>query len=85
MALIDIPQIQQSEAEAAARNIREIASSLLGHAESALQQIRMLVRGKRAAVAAELGGDATILLTVYTKLKEAVEAGKEISLEGLPE
>ncbi len=40
--------------------------------------------GNGKAIAVELGDDAAALLGVYTKLKEAIEAAKEITVEELP-
>ena len=85
MALVDIPQVQQTPTEAAAKSVREIAASIISHADTGLQQIRNLVRGKRAAVATELGADAAAMLTVYNKLKDAVEAAADTSVEEIPD
>ena len=68
-----------------ANNIRGKIGQIAVVAEKQLHQIRNLVRlHTRAAIAAELGDDAAALLTVYTKLKEAIEAAKEITVEDLP-
>ena len=85
MALVDIPQVQQTEAEAAAVSIRRIVAGVIAHTETGIGQIRDLVRGKRAAVAAELGGDAAAMLTVYNKLKDAVEAAAGVTIEDIPD
>ena len=46
-----------------------------------LNRVRHIVRVRgRAAIAAELGDDAPALLTVFTKLKEAIEAAKDITV-----
>ena len=84
MALTDITEAQQTEAEAAALRIREIVRDMLGMADTGLKRIRMHVRGKRSAVAAELGADAATMLTVYNKLKDAIEAGKSVTIDDLP-
>jgi len=66
--------------------IKERLMSVVWIAEPVLQQVRNLVRGQKAAIVAELGADnATALLAVYTKLKEAVEAGKGVTIEDIPE
>ncbi len=84
MSIVDVPQPKQTEAEKMAIRIRELLSSVIGHTESALHQIRNIVRGNRTEIAAELGDDAAAMLTVYNKLKEAVEVAKEIEVEDLP-
>jgi len=68
-----------------ANRVREMLSSVIGLAEIRLGEIRNLVRTcGRAALAAELGADSQALLTVYTKLKEAIEAAKDTTVEELP-
>ena len=84
MSLTDIPQPNLTDAQERAIRVRELLSNVVGHADSALHQVRNVVRGNRAAIAGELGDDATALLTVYNKLKEAVEMAKEITVEELP-
>ena len=84
MAIVDIPQEAETITDVA-NNIREHLSSVISLAEVRLTQIRNLVRDHgRSAIAAELGDDAADLLTVYTKLKEAIEVAKEITVEDLP-
>ena len=57
----------------------------LNSIEGTLADVRAIVQTHgRAAIAAELGSDAAAMLTVYTKLKEAVEAAKEIEVDDLP-
>ncbi len=85
MTLTDIPQVQRTEAEAAALSIRQITATMISHVDTGIGQIRNLVRGKRAAVAAELGGDAAAMLTVYNKLKDAVEAAADTTIEDIPD
>ena len=84
MALTDLPQVQTT--------ITDVANQVRGHIASAaavaevnLLKIRNLVREHgRSAVAAELGNDATALLTTYAKFKEAIEAAKNVTVEDLP-
>ena len=84
MALTDIPVPQQTEAQRAAALVRQIVKDVLNHAQSALHQVRTTVRGQRSAVATELGDDAAAMLTVYNRLKDAVEAGKAVTVDDLP-
>ncbi len=75
------PQIEVTCAE-----IKERLMMIVGVAEPTLQQVRNMVRGQRSDVIAEMGVDnATALLVVYTKLKEAVEAAKGVTIEEMPE
>ena len=68
-----------------ANDIREKLAQVVGLADIRLTEIRNIVRDKtRAAIAAELGSDAADLLTVYTKLKEAIEIAKDITVDDLP-
>ena len=84
MPLIDVPVVEETIVDKANR-IREKLASVIGIAEIRLQEIHNLVsKYGRANVATELGDDAQAMLTVYTKLKEAVEAAKEITVEDLP-
>ena len=84
MAIVNIPPTAETITDIA-NNIRGHLSSVISLAEVRLTQIRNLVRDNgRAAIATELGDDAAALLTVYTKLKEAIEAAKEITVEDLP-
>ena len=84
MSLTDIPQPNWTDAQERAIRVRELLASTVNHADAALHQIRNVVRGHRAAIATELNGDADALLTAYTKLKEAVEIAKEITVEDIP-
>lgn len=84
MSLIDIPQSNQTDAQQRVTRIRELLSGVIGLADSSLHGIRNIVRGHRAEIITELGDDAIILLTTYAKLKEAIEAAKEITVEELP-
>ncbi len=86
MALTDIPQPQTTTAEAAAVDLRESMAAVLSHAKAALSSVRDLVRKQgRSAIAAELGDDAAAMLTVYNSLRDAVEAGKAVTVDELPE
>ena len=84
MSFIDIPQPNWTDTQLRAIQVRELLSSVIGHADSSLHQIRNVVRGHRAAITAELGDDAAAFLTTYDKLKEAIETAKEIAVEELP-
>ncbi|MCK4850690.1 MAG: hypothetical protein KAT11_05020 [Phycisphaerae bacterium] len=85
MSLIDIPITEETIADKA-NKIREKLASVIGIADIRLHEIRNLVRKYgRTNIAAELGDDAAALLTVYTKLKEAIEAAKEITVQDLPD
>ena len=84
MALIDVPATEITIADKA-NEIREKLSQVVDLAEIRLQEIRSLVRKyKRETIAGELGKDAAVMLKVYTKLKEAIEAAKDIVVEDLP-
>ena len=84
MSLVDIPVSEITVADVA-KQIREYLAQVVSLADVRLLQIRNLVRDHgRSTIAAELGGDAATLLTVYTKLKEAIETAKEITVEDLP-
>jgi len=84
MSLVDI-HIPEETITDKANKIREKLGGVIGIADIRLQEIRYLVRRYgRQAIAAELGDDAQAMLTVYTKLKEAIEAAKEIQVEDLP-
>ena len=84
MSLVDIPAPQITAADVA-KQIREYLAQVVSLADVRLLQIRNLVRDHgRSAIAAELGGDAAALLTVYTKLKEAIEVAKKVTVEDLP-
>lgn len=84
MALTDIPIAPETITDKA-NKIREALANVIGIADVQLHRIRNLVqRYGRANIAAELGDDAQAMLTVYTKLKEAVEMAKETIIEELP-
>ncbi len=84
MPLVDVPQ-REITAGDIANDIRGHLASVISLADVLLLQIRNLVRQYgRSNIAAELGTDAAAMLTVYTKLKEAVEAAKGITVEDLP-
>ena len=68
-----------------ANDIREKLAQVLALADIRLTEIRNIVREHtRAAIAAELGADAADLLAVFNSLKDAVETGKDKSIEVLP-
>lgn len=84
MSLTDVPIVEETITDKA-NKIREMLASVIGIADIRLQDIRNLVsKYGRANIATELGDDAAALLVVYTKLKEAIEAAKEITIEDLP-
>ena len=84
MVLIDVPITEETIADKA-NKIREKLASVIAIADIRLHEIRNLVRKYgRTNIATELGDDAAALLTTYTKLKEAIEAAKEITVEDLP-
>ncbi len=84
MSLTDIPVPTETITDKA-NKIREKLASVVDLAEIRLHEIRTLVRKYgRPAIATELGDDASAMLVVYTKLKEAIEAAKEITVEELP-
>lgn len=84
MALTDIPTPERTITDVT-NNVREKLSQVVNLADVRLQEIRNLVRTHtRAAIADELGSDAAALLIVYTKLREAIEAAKNITVEELP-
>ena len=84
MSLIDVP-VRPETITDKANKIREMLARIIGIADIRLQNIRDLVaKYGRANIAAELGNDAAALLTVYTKLKEAIEAAKGTTVEELP-
>jgi len=57
----------------------------LNSIEGTLADVRAIVQTHgRAAIANELGSDAAAMLTVYARLKEAVEAAKQIEVDDLP-
>ena len=84
MAIVDIPAGTRTVTDVA-YDIRRHLGTVISLAEIRLTQIRNLVRDHgRSAIISDLGSDAAALLAVYTKLKEAVEAAKEITVEDLP-
>ena len=84
MAIVDIPTGTKTITDVA-YDIRRHLGTVISLAEVRLTQIRNLVRDHgRSAIATELGSDAAALLTVYTKLKEAIETAKQITVEDLP-
>lgn len=84
MSLVDAPQKEITVSDVA-NNIREHLASVISLADIRLLQIRNLVRQYgRSTIAAELGDDAAAMLTVYTKLKEAVETARQIEVDDLP-
>lgn len=83
MALIDVPATEITIVDKA-NEIREKLAQIVTLAEIRLQEIRNLVRTYgRAELAAELGDDAQALVDVYAKLKEAIEAAKNTTVEEL--
>lgn len=84
MTLINIHTPEKTITDIA-NDIREKIAGIINITDIHLHHIRNIVREHtRAAIAAELGDDAAALLVVYTKLKEAIEAAKEIEVEDLP-
>ena len=84
MSLVDV-SIPEETITDKTNKIREKLAQVVNTADIRLREIRNLVRKYgRAAIAAELGDDAAALLTTYAKLKEAIEAAKEITVEELP-
>lgn len=84
MSLVDIALPAQTITDVA-NEIRAKFDQVTRLADIRLQEIRNLL-GKhgRPALTAELGSDAAAMLTVYTKLKEAIQAARNISVEDLP-
>ena len=84
MSLTDIA-VQETTITDIANDIRRKIAQVVNLADIRLTEIRNLVRDHgRAAIATELGDDAADMLTVYTKLKEAIEAAKQIAIDDLP-
>ncbi len=84
MSLVDVPVVDETIVDKA-NKIREHLANVIGIADIRLQDIRNLVaKYGRANITAELGSDAAAMLVVYTKLKEAIEAAKDITVEELP-
>jgi len=85
MPLVDIPQSTVAAKTQATIRIRQVMAGLISNAEVGLLKVRNLVREHgRSTIEAELDKDAAELMVVYTKLKEAVEAAKKVSVEDLP-
>ena len=85
MSITDIEPIDHTTIRIACDNIRQKLDAVLSHADSALRQIRPIVRKhKRPNIAAELGPHGPILLSVYNLLKQAREIGKDITIDDLP-
>ena len=84
MSLISVP-VQETTITDIANDIRRKIAQVVNLADIRLSEIRNMVRDHgRSTIAAELGDDAADMLTVYTKLKEAIEAAKQVSVEDLP-
>ena len=84
MSLISVPTAAQTITDVA-NDVRAKLGQVVSLADIRLQEIRTLVDlHGRAAIGAELGSDAAAMLTVYTKLKEAIETAMEITVEDLP-
>ena len=84
MSLISVP-VQETTITDIANDIRRKIAQVVNLADIRLSEIRNMVRDHgRSTIAAELGDDAADMLTVYTKLKEAIEAAKQITVEELP-
>jgi len=88
MALTQIPVTPPTAEQTitnASNEIREKIAQIVSLADIRLTEIRNLVREHtRTAIAKELGSDAADMLTVYTKLKGAIETAKKITVEELP-
>ena len=88
MTLTNIPEVELTQAQIVTNTTNDIRgkiAQIVSLADIRLLEIRNIVREHtRAAIAAELGSDAADMLTVYTKLKEAVEVAKEIEVDDLP-
>ena len=80
-------QDTREEIDIAVDTIRERLHVALSLVETTLRQVRQIVRRHgRAAIGNKLGStDAQALLNVYAKLKDAVEEGKEVQVEELPD
>ena len=84
MSLISVP-VQETTITDITNDIRRKIAQVISLADIRLTEIRNMVRDHgRSTIAAELGDDAADMLTVYTKLKEAIEAAKQVSVEDLP-
>ncbi len=84
MALTDTPESEHTITDVC-NEIRESMGQVVSIAEVQLHRVRSLVRTYgRPDISGELGDDAAALLSTYAKLKEAIEAAKEITVEDLP-
>ena len=84
MSLVDVSVAEETITDKA-NKIRMKLADVISHADICLHEIHSLVsKYGRANIAAELGDDAVALLTTYAKLKDAIEAAKEITVEELP-
>ena len=73
MPLLETPGQRQPTAEDGARRIRQTLFHTVTQMEQGLAQVRRVVeRHGKAEIAAELGGDAAELATVYQKLKACI-------------
>ena len=84
MSLVDVP-VPAVTITDVANDVRAKLGQVVSLGVIRLQEIRTLVdQHGRAAIAAELGSDAAAMLTVYTKLKEAIETAMGTTIEDLP-
>ena len=84
MVLAELPEQVVDVVEAGALQIRQLAQDVLGHAETALLQMRNIARQVGInELRAALADDAASLAVVYSALKSAVEAGKETTVAEL--
>ena len=84
MVLAELPEQVVDVVEAGALQIRQLAQDVLGHAETALLQMRNIARQVGInELRAALADDAASLAVVYSALKSAVEAGKETTVADL--
>ena len=84
MSLTSVP-VQETTITDIANDIRRKIAQVVNLADIRLTEVRGLVRDYgRSAIAAELGDDAADMLTVYTRLKEAIETARQITVEDLP-
>ncbi len=86
MAIFDIPAADGPTPADAARQVRQILLRIVNQSDQGLSRIRNLVNiHTRAAIATELGGDATALQDVYTALKAMLEdAAVGRTIDALP-
>ena len=81
MALTDTPESEHTITDVC-NEIRESMGQVVSIAEVQLHRVRSLVRTYgRPDISGELGDDAAALLSTYAKLKEAIEAAKEITVK----